>query len=62
MFVYYIQLFSCLQLLFLIGVSRSVCDTPPTHYTVKIQSFSQLTKNKIENYTSTAFEAGGYNW
>ncbi|KAK4418776.1 hypothetical protein Salat_2290400 [Sesamum alatum] len=44
------------------GLSRSISETPPTHYILKIQSFSQLTKHKIERYTSTDFEAGGYKW
>ncbi|KAL2534874.1 TRAF-like family protein [Abeliophyllum distichum] len=44
------------------GISRSVSDTPPNHYTMKIQLFSQLAKNKIETYQSSDFEAGGYKW
>ncbi|CAA2972127.1 RESTRICTED TEV MOVEMENT 3-like [Olea europaea subsp. europaea] len=46
----------------LLGVSRSISDTPPNHYTMKIQNFSQLAKNKIEPYHSNDFEAGGYKW
>ncbi|KAL0388942.1 UNVERIFIED_CONTAM: Squamosa promoter-binding-like protein 1 [Sesamum radiatum] len=42
------------------GLSRSISETPPNHYILKIQSFSQLTKHKIDSYTSTVFEAGGY--
>ncbi|GAV71632.1 MATH domain-containing protein [Cephalotus follicularis] len=44
------------------GVLRSMTDAPPTHYIVKIQSFSLLTKNTIEKYESADFEAGGYKW
>ncbi|KAK4380162.1 hypothetical protein RND71_002024 [Anisodus tanguticus] len=44
------------------GVSRSISETPPTHYTLKIQSLSLLKKNNIEKYTSPYFEAGGYKW
>ncbi|KAG8370589.1 hypothetical protein BUALT_Bualt14G0132800 [Buddleja alternifolia] len=44
------------------GVFRSISDTPPNHYSLKIELFSQLTKNKIERYTSTDFQAGGYKW
>ncbi|CAI9765793.1 unnamed protein product [Fraxinus pennsylvanica] len=44
------------------GVSRSISDTSPTHYTMKIQLFSQLAKNKIEPYHSNDFKAGGYKW
>ncbi|PIM98003.1 Speckle-type POZ protein SPOP [Handroanthus impetiginosus] len=43
------------------GVSGSTSDTPPTHYILKIDSFSLLTKNN-ERYTSAKFEAGGYDW
>ncbi|XP_044498270.1 protein RESTRICTED TEV MOVEMENT 3 [Mangifera indica] len=43
------------------GISRSVSETPPTHYAVTIQSFSLLSKN-AEKYESAAFEAGGYKW
>ncbi|KAL5564635.1 hypothetical protein UlMin_027799 [Ulmus minor] len=43
-------------------VSRSISDAPPTHYTLKIQSFSLLTKNIIDKYESAAFKAGGYEW
>ncbi|KAL5564631.1 hypothetical protein UlMin_027795 [Ulmus minor] len=44
------------------GILRSISDAPPTHYTLKIQSFSLLTKNTINKYESAAFEAGGYEW
>lgn len=44
------------------GVATSVSDRPPTHYTVKIQFFSLLTKNSIERYESGDFDAGGYKW
>ncbi|XP_016498021.1 ubiquitin C-terminal hydrolase 12-like isoform X1 [Nicotiana tabacum] len=44
------------------GVSRSISETPPTHYTLKIQSLSLLKKNNIEKYSSPYFEAGGYKW
>lgn len=44
------------------GILRSISDLPPTHYTVKIQLFSLLTKNNIEKYESGEFEAGGYKW
>ncbi|GER25742.1 TRAF-like family protein [Striga asiatica] len=44
------------------GVSRSISDTPPNHYGLKIQSFSLLAKNNIDKYTSSEFEAGGYKW
>lgn len=44
------------------GILRSVSDAPPAHYTVKLESFSLLTKNNIEKYISSEFEAGGYKW
>lgn len=43
-------------------VLTSVSDTPPTHYMVRLQSFSLLTKNDIEKYCTSEFEAGGYRW
>ncbi|GLU05158.1 hypothetical protein SLE2022_222720 [Rubroshorea leprosula] len=44
------------------GVVRSISDAPPTHYVVKIQLFSLLLKNSVENYESGDFEAGSYKW
>ncbi|KAF7812149.1 BTB/POZ and MATH domain-containing protein 3 [Senna tora] len=44
------------------SILRSVSDTSPAHYQVRIQSFSLLTKNAIETYESAEFEAGGYKW
>ncbi|KAJ8573981.1 hypothetical protein K7X08_010492 [Anisodus acutangulus] len=44
------------------GVSRSISETPPNHYTLIIQSLSLLKKNNIEKYPSPYFEAGGYKW
>ncbi|KAL6952977.1 hypothetical protein U1Q18_041385 [Sarracenia purpurea var. burkii] len=43
-------------------LSRSISDTPPTHYMVTIQLFSLLTANNIDRYESGVFEAGGYKW
>ncbi|XP_015900092.1 uncharacterized protein LOC107433325 isoform X2 [Ziziphus jujuba] len=44
------------------GVSRSISEAPPTHYTLKIHYFSLLAKNSIERYESGEFQAGGYKW
>nr|GMD77511.1 MATH domain and coiled-coil domain-containing protein At3g58400 [Ipomoea batatas] len=44
------------------GVSLSTVDAAPSHFMLKIQSVSLLTQYKIEKYTSTPFEAGGYKW
>nr|XP_028947221.1 BTB/POZ and MATH domain-containing protein 3-like [Malus domestica] len=44
------------------GFSTSFSDSPPTHYALKIQSFSVLTKTSADEYESGEFEAGGYKW
>ncbi|ESR32503.1 hypothetical protein CICLE_v10005327mg [Citrus x clementina] len=40
----------------------SISGASPTHYTVKINSFSLLLKNSVEKYETGDFEAGGYKW
>ncbi|KAL5564628.1 hypothetical protein UlMin_027792 [Ulmus minor] len=45
-----------------VSILRLILDAPPTHYTLKIQSFSLLNKNTIDKFESAAFEAGGYEW
>ncbi|KAM0984673.1 uncharacterized protein LOC126595172 [Malus sylvestris] len=44
------------------GFSTSFSDSPPTHYALKIRSFSVLTKTSADEYESGEFEAGGYKW
>ncbi|KAM1066230.1 hypothetical protein ACFX13_021991 [Malus domestica] len=44
------------------GILRTILDAPPTHYTVKVQSISLLTKHNMEKYESGDFEARGYKW
>ncbi|TQE02753.1 hypothetical protein C1H46_011582 [Malus baccata] len=44
------------------GILRTILDAPPTHYTVKVQSISLLTKHNLEKYESGDFEVGGYKW
>ncbi|KAM7256959.1 hypothetical protein ACFE04_008752 [Oxalis oulophora] len=44
------------------GIIRTVAESPPSHYTVKIQSLSLLTKNNADKYETADFEAGGYKW
>ncbi|XP_068333881.1 uncharacterized protein [Pyrus communis] len=44
------------------GFSTSFSDSPPTHYALKIRSFSVLTKTSADDYESGEFEAGGYKW
>ncbi|VVA37118.1 PREDICTED: MATH [Prunus dulcis] len=44
------------------GILRTISDAPPTHYTIKIQSLSLLSKHSLEKYESGEFEAGGYKW
>lgn len=56
-----IAFFCCRYLI--AGVLISVSDSPPTHYSVKIQLFSMLAeKNSEDVYESGEFEAGGYKW
>ncbi|CAN6726679.1 unnamed protein product [Malus baccata var. baccata] len=38
------------------GILRTILDAPPTHYTVKVQSISLLTKHNLEKYESGDFE------
>ncbi|XP_050117557.1 uncharacterized protein LOC126595234 [Malus sylvestris] len=42
------------------GFSTSFSDSHPTHYALKIRSFSVLTKTSADEYESGEFEAGGY--
>ncbi|BFG14820.1 hypothetical protein CerSpe_010930 [Prunus speciosa] len=44
------------------GILRTISDAPPTHYTIKIQPLSLLSKYSLEKYESGEFEAGGYKW
>ncbi|XP_048427957.1 uncharacterized protein LOC103961303 isoform X1 [Pyrus x bretschneideri] len=44
------------------GFSTSYSDSAPTHYTLKIGSFSWLTEIFADKYESGGFEAGGYKW
>ena len=48
--------------LFIAEVARSISEAAPSHYILRIQLFSLLTKNGIEKYESGEFEAGGYKW
>ncbi|KAH1040704.1 hypothetical protein J1N35_042447 [Gossypium stocksii] len=45
---------------------RTLRELPPTHYIVKIKSFSSLVeslkKREHKNYKSNEFEAGGFKW
>ena len=47
-------------------ITRSKGDAPPAHYTLKINSFSQLSKMVRETregkYESSGFDVGGYKW
>ncbi|KAG5526279.1 hypothetical protein RHGRI_032530 [Rhododendron griersonianum] len=45
-----------------LGIVRSLRDIPPAHYCLKINTFSFMVNNKIENYESCVFEVGGYKW
>ncbi|KAM5568594.1 MATH domain and coiled-coil domain-containing protein [Rosa sericea] len=45
------------------GILKSFSDSPPTHFTVKIELFSMITELFSEDgYESSQFEAGGYKW
>ncbi|KAM1327861.1 hypothetical protein ACFX13_012240 [Malus domestica] len=44
------------------GFLTSYSDSAPTHYTIKIGSFSWLTEIFADKYESGGFEAGGYKW
>ncbi|BFG14827.1 hypothetical protein CerSpe_011010 [Prunus speciosa] len=46
------------------GVSRPFSDSPPTHYTLKIEAFSLLKKYSTSQgrFESGEFDAGGYKW
>ena len=48
--------------LFIAEVATSISEAAPSHFILKIQSFSLLAKNGIEKYESGEFEAGGYKW
>ncbi|KAL3833979.1 hypothetical protein ACJIZ3_008715 [Penstemon smallii] len=37
-------------------------DVPPSHFLFKIQNFSSLSENGIDEYESTEFTAGEYKW
>ncbi|XP_068331641.1 ubiquitin C-terminal hydrolase 12-like [Pyrus communis] len=44
------------------GFSTSYSDSSPTHYTLKIASFSLLTKLSADKYESGELEVAGYKW
>lgn len=44
------------------GISRSERDLPPAHYSLKIESCSELVNKGVEKYETNIFEAGGYKW
>ncbi|XP_037495312.1 uncharacterized protein LOC105631610 [Jatropha curcas] len=47
-------------------ISRSYTEASPAHYTLKIESFSQLSealkKTGVDKYESGVFDVGGYKW
>ncbi|KAE9447100.1 hypothetical protein C3L33_21006, partial [Rhododendron williamsianum] len=45
-----------------VGIVRSLRDIPPAHYCIKINNFSFMVNNKVEDYESGVFEVGGYKW
>ena len=48
--------------LLLTAISRSISHVPPAHFLLKIEAFSSLVENDVENYESLEFDAGGYKW
>ncbi|XP_048139018.1 uncharacterized protein LOC115730483 [Rhodamnia argentea] len=44
------------------ATTKEIRDAAPSHYVLKIKSFSLFTKNNIDKYESSEFEAGGYQW
>ncbi|KAM6576432.1 hypothetical protein CsatB_028269 [Cannabis sativa] len=42
-------------------ISRCMRNVPPSHYSMKVKSFSLLSKSK-EKHGSSFFEVGGYKW
>nr|XP_011462881.1 PREDICTED: ubiquitin carboxyl-terminal hydrolase 12-like [Fragaria vesca subsp. vesca] len=44
------------------GVLRSYSDSPPSHYSLKVNSYSLMTEYSVDGYGTEEFEAGGYEW
>nr|XP_011462880.1 PREDICTED: uncharacterized protein LOC105351095 [Fragaria vesca subsp. vesca] len=44
------------------GVLRSYSGSPPSHYSLKVDSFSFMTENTVNGYGAGEFEAGGHKW
>ncbi|KAH9687456.1 TRAF-like family protein [Citrus sinensis] len=45
-----------------VAISRSISNVPPAHFLLKIETFSSLVENNVENCESLEFDAGGYKW
>uniref|UniRef100_A0A2N9EPX9 MATH domain-containing protein n=1 Tax=Fagus sylvatica TaxID=28930 RepID=A0A2N9EPX9_FAGSY len=43
-------------------ITRSIRRDPPTHFLLKIESYSLLSETVLEKYESVVFEACGHNW
>lgn len=43
-------------------VSRSISQVPPSHFLLKIQTFSSLVENDVESYESSEFDVGSHKW
>ncbi|KAK9934085.1 hypothetical protein M0R45_021242 [Rubus argutus] len=43
-------------------VLRSYSGSPPSHYNLKVNSFSFMTENTVDGYETEEFEAGGHKW
>ncbi|KAK9934109.1 hypothetical protein M0R45_021265 [Rubus argutus] len=44
------------------GVLRSYSGSPPSHYSLKVDSFSFMTENTVDGYEAEEFQAGGHKW
>ncbi|XP_061989810.1 ubiquitin C-terminal hydrolase 12-like isoform X2 [Rosa rugosa] len=44
------------------GVLRSYSGSSPSHYSLKVDSFSFMTENSVEGYEAEEFAAGGHKW
>ncbi|KAH7522735.1 hypothetical protein FEM48_Zijuj07G0170000 [Ziziphus jujuba var. spinosa] len=43
-------------------ISRSTRDFPPANYSLKVESYTLLSKSKAQKYDTDVFEAGGIKW
>ncbi|XP_063946244.1 uncharacterized protein LOC135151587 [Daucus carota subsp. sativus] len=44
------------------GVHNQFTDTPPSHYVLKLESFSLFSANGVDHITSNSFQVGDHKW